>query len=233
MHYKFSLGTCFLNLFSLIIYAQPGFVENSKLNTVKVYDANGRAFVNPLIDIEGSPFFIDQWKYATVKHNDSTSYPNVPVKLNLYSEKGHFLSGKNELTFIPGFVKEFIFIDSSIGKMKSYTFRNGFPAINKQNENSYYLVLCDGKFKYIEYMYRKVDESKNPISGEIKKELVSYEEYYFFNAGSLTLIKRNKGFLLDQMSDKKDAIEKFIVDNKISCKDPDKIKLVVDYYNSL
>ena len=218
----------------IIANAQDGFVVNDFEKTMKVFDANGRSFVNPAVDIAGTPFFTEKWKSGSIRSNNNAVYNNISVRLDLQNQEVHFLSQKNvEMVVEPGFIKEIIFFDSVKNEKVQYSFQCGFPSVDNKNEKDFYLVLSDGKLKFLESLRKKIYEEKDVLSGERTKEFRVYENYYFFFNNKIELIKKNKAYLLTIMKDKENKIEDFVKTNNLSCKTIDDIKKIVAYYNSL
>ena len=206
--------------------------QNSYDRSVSVFDANGRAFTNRNWDIAGSAFFLDEWKYGSLKLNNNKEYGQLKLRLNLQNNEVHFISTNNvEMAVNKGLIKEITLSDSI--KAATYTFQCGFPAIDQQDQNSFYLLLADGKIKFIKSIRKIISEDKDLISGEIKKEFITYEDYYFFFLNILQRIRKDRNYMLGIMGDKNDKIENFVKVNKLSYKSVDDIKKIVDYYNSI
>jgi hypothetical protein len=216
------------------VFAQSGFSEKPFETTIEVFDANGRPFANPAIDIAGSPFFTDEWKYATVLLNSNKEIENIKLRLNLQTQEIHFLS-KNvtEMAIPAGVVKEVRFYNSPGDAKPLAEFQCGFPAIDNQNANSFYQVLSSGKVPFLCSLRKSVSEQKDGLSGEIKKEFVEYEDYYVFAGGAMTRVKKDKAFVINLLKDKEDQVKAFMAEKKFRFKSFDDITQIIAYYNSL
>ena len=200
----------------------------------KLFDFNGKPFANPYADISGSPFFMDKWITGSLEITGSGVFNSIPLRLDIQSQELHFRKpDKSEYAIKAGAVKQFSIIDSSAGKIQPYTFICGYPAIDNQGVNNFYLVLCNGKISFLKSMRKIIHEEKDPLSGEIKKEFRLYEDYYFYAKGEIKRIKKDKDFILGFMNDKENLVQDFVKNNKVSFKSMDDIKKLVDYYNSL
>src|SRR5882762_9274394 len=88
------------------VFAQSGFSEKPYETTIEVFDANGRPFTNPGIDIAGSPFYTDEWRYADIRLYSNKELTNVKLRLNLQTQEIHFLSKNNsEMACPAGMIK--------------------------------------------------------------------------------------------------------------------------------
>jgi hypothetical protein len=215
------------------IYSQEKSVQNNIVRGIKVFEENGVPFTELPADIAGTPFFTSGWKDASVTLSDNTVYTGIPIKLNLVNQQVHFLSSKKgEIAIEPGLVKEIIFSDS-LKEKTTYTFQSGFPAINNQKQNDFYLVLGDGKLKFLESVRKRIFRDQNNMTKEITQEFRTDETYYFFINDTMQPVKKSKTYVLGIMHDKENKIEGFVNKNQLSYKSATDIKKMVDYYNSL
>jgi hypothetical protein len=214
--------------------AQSGFTFEGK-NSMVVFDNNGKAFENPPTDIAGSPFLRDDWRLGSViLAGQPRRFDSVKIRLNLMTQEVHFINRDNiEIALFRGYIGSIRFYDSSKIPGGAGEFRSGFPAIDNQDESNFYEVLCKGKIWLLESLRKIISQEKNEFSGEIKKEFVSYEDYYLFNGTSMSRLKKERSFLVGQFPGQQDKIASFIDANHLKLKTIDEIRRVVDYYNSL
>lgn len=219
----------------LPVYSQQNtFNENLSSSSIKMFDANGKPFVNPNIDIAGSPYFIDGWKYGSVTLNDNTTYSKRQLRVNFQTQQVHYLSENNvEMTLQAGAVKAVVLLDSGKIPFMQYNFQSGFPKIDNQDETFLYKLICNGKIKMLESTRKKIIEDKNEFAGTVNKEFRAYEDYYIYFNTEIVRLKKSQQFFLDMMSDKSKAVEKFIEADNTNFKKTDGIKKLVDYYNSI
>jgi hypothetical protein len=207
--------------------------EQVNSNAVRVFDASGKAFENPHLDVAGSPFFLDSWKYGNITLQNNDSYPKRPLRINFLSQQVHYLSDNNvEMALPAGLVKQVVFTDSVRFPFTQYTFQCGFLKIDNQDAASLYQVLSDGKVKMLLSTQKKIITEKNDFSGDVK-EYRAYENYYFFSDSMMKRIKKNEDFVMSIFTDKSKLIEKYIEQNSLSCKSVSDIQKITDYYNSL
>jgi hypothetical protein len=212
--------------------AQQAFEGNDLQMSIKVFDANGKPFVNPPTDIEGTPFFTAEWKYGYVTLNNNKVYSKRLLRINFQSQEIHYLTEDNlEMSLPAGSVKEITLIDSSRSPAIQYFFRSGFPPIDNQDEKNFYLFVSKGKISLLKSFRTNVMVEKNDFTGETKKEFRTYEDYYFFTGASILKIKKDKAYITGILKDKKENIAEYIKTNNLSCKSIADIKKIVDFYN--
>ncbi|HWK06419.1 MAG TPA: hypothetical protein VNS58_22450 [Puia sp.] len=214
--------------------AQSGFNPVTAAHSIEVFDPNGRRFVNPTLDVEGSPFFKDEWVEGTVISANDKKYDHIKLRLNLQTQEWHFLAKDNtEMTVPKGTIKEILLYDSAGNNKKGTTFQCGFPAIDAQDKDNFYQVLSQGKVWLLRSLRKTISQRKDDLSGDVRKEFVTYEVYYLFAGGTLQRVKKDKSFFLTLLADKKNRLEDFINENKLKFKSADDFVRVIDYYNSL
>jgi hypothetical protein len=71
------------------------------------------------------------------------------------------------------------------------------------------------------------------MSGERFKEFATYENMYLLKEGTMSRIKKDKSSLIALFQDKKEAITKYIEDQKINLKNEAHLIDLVKYYNTL
>ena len=82
-------------------------------------------------------------------------------------------------------------------------------------------------------MRKSIHVEKDFFSGDVKREFRVAEEYYFYTAGSLERVHKNKEEILEFMADQRKLMDEYVKANKISFKSADDIMKLVDYYNTL
>jgi hypothetical protein len=240
-HHIFSKTPAFLaGVFLLLVNCKIATAQNvvnggeGVQGSVKIFDADGKLFINPYIDVAGSPFFLDDWKFGKLKVADNSLYSGIRLKLDILNQQVHFLKADNiEMVAPVGMIREITLFDSSKIIPVIYFFQCGFPAVDNQDGKNFYRVISDGKIKLLESVRKSIHQDKNEYEGTVQKEFRQYEEYYFFSDNKMYRIKKDKKFILGLMTPNEAKIENYITQNNLSYKSIDDIKKIVDYYNSL
>lgn len=222
----------------LTAYTQDGLPSSFQMdvtNNIRVFDANGKPFENTAGgDVAGSPFFMSQWKYGYITLNDNKTYSKRLVRLNFQTQQVHYLSEKNvEMSLNAGSVKEITIFDSTSFPVAQYHFMSELPPIDNQNEKNFYQVLSKGKVSLLKSTRKNLIVDRNDLTGDVTRELRTYEDYYFFTGVSLQRVKKDKAYITGILKDKKDPIEQYMKANNFTCKSIQEIQKIVEYYNSL
>lgn len=199
--------------------AQPGFVSQDMQKTYTVFDANGKSFVNPTPDVAGSPFLNDDWKIGILVANTNHHFDSVKMRLNLYSQEVHFLNkNNNEMALEKGYIKAVIFPNPITGAPTGPKFQNGFPAVDEQDANNFYEVFSEGKLWLLHSVRKVILREKDEMTGEVKKEYRTYEDYYTFDGKTMQRVKKGSA----------------TIDGKpIKFKNIDDLKKAIDAFNAL
>jgi len=211
-----------------------GFTYKGQTPSMEVFKQDGRPFTNPASDIEGTPFFTDEWKFSGVTLNTGKVVANIKTRLNLQSQELHFMDKNNVEMAVPGgLVKNVRFLESPGSDKVVAEFQSGFPPVDKQDEHSFYQVLSSGKAGLLLFRQKTLVTQKNDLSGEVKKEFTAYESLYLSRNGGLGKIKKDKEDVLNALADKKEIIEAFVNSHRLKYRSMDDIRKIMDYYNSI
>ena len=116
---------------------------------VTITDVNGMPIKPEYGNTEGTAFFINEFKPATVKLRSGIVFEKVRARIDLCKQEVSFITDNNvEIVTSGESVKEIILTDSLLNtghpENRDYKFRTGFPAIDNQNGLSFYQVLTEG-----------------------------------------------------------------------------------------
>jgi|ERR1700722_19749585 len=214
--------------------SQTWLQDDNFQRSISVYDPNGHAFVNKYDNVEGSPFLFDDWKMCDIEISGK-KFDHCKMKLDLVSQSVHFLTtdGK-EMQAQAGVIDHITFSDSSLEPASRYEFLSKLPPIDKHKNSDFYEVLAKGKIMMLKSISKRVVETKNEVSGDIRKEIVTDEDYYFEINGQMIAVKRDKAFILGLMDGGSRAkVESFASANKLGYKSYTDMAKIVSYYNSI
>lgn len=197
-------------------------------------DVNGRAFENKYADVNGSAYFLPNFKYAAISLTDGRKYNNVKARLNLLEHEVNFIASNGEEGYIgKGMVNSITILDTTKQGTNNYTFQSGFPKIDNQTIINFYQVLAAGKCSLLKSINKNIEDRTNEMSGEKSKEFIVRENLYVFIKGEMKRVKKDKEFFTGLFADQLAAVNGYINSNKINYKSEEGLLKLVNFYNSL
>jgi hypothetical protein len=210
----------------------PNFVPNYQ--TVNVYNVNGHTMTSGGTDVNGTPLFTSLWKQGLIRLVDGRSFRAVPAQIDLEKQTVRYKQLDGSVQEIqPGLVSQVIILDTMGTVNVTFQFVSGYPPIDNQTMTNFYLLLDSGKVTFLESVRKRYIQEKNEYTTETNKEYRTYEDFYVFENGKMTRIKKDERFFLGLTNDKQSLMENFIKENKISFKSEESIRHFIHYYNGL
>lgn len=201
---------------------------------VSITDYHGGPFKNVYSDVEGSPFFPDHYCRAVLVDKKGRTHSGVQARLDLVKKELVIIDpdGK-EMILQDGQIKELTIKDTSSGVPQETLVRSGFPAINNNDTNTFYQVLADGPLQLLKSVTKEIREEKNIQSGEVRKVIITREEYYTFNNDGISKLKKDKDFIEGLMNDQLTKLRQYQKENKLGFRSEKDLIHLFTYYNSL
>ena len=230
------LFTCFSFLLATFSFAQRKSISTTSTWGQQIFlrDVNGQAFVNIYEGINGSGYDQTEYQLAKITLKDGRVYNDVKARINLLEHEVNFIASNGQEGYLgKGMASEIAYIDSKTETQVIKVFQCGFPPIDNQNRISFYQILLNGKTSLLKSVYKSIQERNNDMSGERFKEFATYENMYLLKEGTMSRIKKDKSSLLVMFQDKKEAIAKYMEDQKINLKNEAHLIALVQYYNTL
>jgi hypothetical protein len=219
---KFNTTLILIFIFTIKLKAQ--FIQN-------LPDIQGKPLSESTYsDVSGTVFLYDGWLKGTVEQGNKLSYKDVELKYSTYKDELFFKNPKDGsmLSFVLPVTAFSLAIN---GKFDIY--RNGFPAIDNFNTNSFYQVIFDGGIKLLFKSYKTLIEVKPYNSTTTEKKFVDNPVYYVLKDNVMTKFKPSRKDFLELFNSKSNEIDAFIKKEKINFKDNQDLAKVFVYYSTL
>src|SRR5258705_5774297 len=187
-----------------------------------IVDKNGGAFHSYYEGVDGHPYFIEKFMDATIGVSTGAVYNGVKARIDLCKQEIHFkLPSDSERIAFPGLINEITFYDTTGSGIHSYTFQSGYPEVDDLKRNTYYQVLSDGKVVMLKSSIKKINKTKNEMSGEESSQFDTYEDHYLYVKYEMKRVKKDKEYLLNLLADKRKEMEAYAKDQKLNFKSID------------
>ena len=182
----------------------------------------------------GTPFFTESYKYCDIILKNGRIFKSIQARLNLVTQEVNFISVNGIQAFMEkGTVKEISYADTTEAGIVQYKFKTGFVSMIDKSTDNFYLVLADGNYTFLKSITKKVTEKRNELTHEVNKEFETYEDYFFYTKGEMKRWKKDKNFVMAELSDKQQQINQYIISHNINFRNQNDIIKLLAYYNSL
>lgn len=228
-------------LFFVLLVPRLGFCQRESAGPSFIYpnangiltDLKGEPIKDGSTIVEdGSPFFNPEWTSGNLLLSNKRNYVGVLVKINLQTDRVHYQyqETKAERVAGEGIVHEIEIKDPT--QLDTIRFRCQYPPVDKHDTKTFYQVLVDGKIQLLKQIKKIFIEEKAFNSATVTRRFDTDKSYYSFKDEKMVRLKRTKQSVLEALADQKEAVEKFISNNKLSIKSDQDLVKIFSFYNS-
>ena len=182
------------------------------------------------VDYVGSPYLMNVFVNGIIYTVQKFQYEEVPLRYNIFNDELEFKTPTNEILALasPDIVERAVIGDTVLVYL-SYLQAN-------KTKKGFFVVLEEGKASL--YAKPGVMFKNATLPGAYKdpepaKYLKKSDDYYISVGSKSAILINNKKSLIAAFPDNQDKIEKYISKNKIKTNDPESLRELVGYYNSL
>lgn len=197
------------------------------------YDLAGKPLaIKNVEEIEGTPYLLEEWNWGAVKLKNGRYAKDVSLKLDLYNNKLFFQREGTSFEFLAA-VQEFI-----IGYKESFDsvallYRSGYAPIDKNNEETFYEVLADGKTQLLNYRYKLITEYK-PYNQPLRRKFTDKEQLYIATPDKrMVKISKSKDDIIKALPAQEAAINKIVDEKNLKLKKEEDIAKLIAALNQL
>lgn len=179
-------------------------------------DISGKSIPNGQNTIEGSPMLADGFVTGTVKLKGNENKYSLLVNFSLVENQLFFQQENQTLKFTDP-LENFSLVVKNKDATTIMNFKNGYPSVANNDENTFYQVLYDGsKIQLVKYLYKTVDE-KYSYGGPTIKQYVSKYKLYVYDVASKSLNEINPSItsIEKALPNYYTSIEKCVLQNKM------------------
>lgn len=179
-------------------------------------------------DVEGSPYFYNFWVKGKVTLKNGKSYSNDSLKFDLVDDKLIFKNDDGTLMYFAEPVGAFDLLDKD---SKVLHFKNGLPASNGLNAESYFQIIYDGKIPLFKRTGKFITESKQYNSASTIKSFNTIFNYYTLQNEALIKVSLNKKTIVALFGIKEEQLNDYLKQEKIDLKKDDDLNKLFTYFN--
>lgn len=201
-------------------------IDNSGIFLTDIKGGILKGKINSYENIEGSPYFDDEWTNSEITLKNGDVFSNIPSKINFHLNEVHVLDKKNTELILPNLSLSKITFSK---KLVNYEFITGINP--KTNKTVLFRILNDGQIQLIRFTERKITEIKDYNSAVAVNKLKEESSLFLLSNKKVITIEKSRDFWLSQLGDKKEKIEIFLDQRKNKIKSEKDILELLDFYN--
>jgi hypothetical protein len=221
-------------LFPLLSFGQGQNLQFMKEDNGFLNDVNGRPMMlRSEYLIEGSPFFYQDYCSANLKVRNGKSYNGVQVKLNLQQNLVIYDAGDGKEMAAITPIEKIVFLNCA-DPSKNQVFRSGFPPIDGQTVNSFYLVLDSGRVTLLKQIGVNYRDVKYYGSNQTTRVFEQKEMLYAYQPGmGMKRLAKEEAAVLALLSDQRKALQSFLAANDLKCRKEADLVKAFQFYNAI
>ncbi|MBN2891597.1 MAG: hypothetical protein JXL97_07010 [Bacteroidales bacterium] len=185
---------------------------------------------------KGSVYLVDDWMKGTIVLKDSSYFEDIKYKYNFRSKYLEILD-KTDSVQVLFFAKvDWMYYETNKGSQVFENCTNFVLEHPELGDCEFVQIMAFGRATLIDKLTMEMIESNYNAAldaGETSDTYYIKHTYYILKDGELIRIAKNKGSILNALSEKKDQLKSYIKTNKLKMKEPENIAKVVEFYNSL
>lgn len=222
-------------LISIFSFARSQSVQFGMKQTMDLYNLNklhekGIKSTLSAEDIEGSPYLNDEFISGTVYMIQNQKYEGIDLRYNIFNDQVEFNLPDEEVQILAApEMLEKVEIGSTEMVYLPYS-------IGKKIKKGFLIVLLEGKaslYAKPEIFFKKAVEPAAYKDAQPPAFERRPDQYFIRVGNSEAKLVESKKELLGVFPDRADDIENFIKKNKTKTNDPESLKQLIEFYNSL
>ncbi|RNI25894.1 hypothetical protein [Rufibacter latericius] len=200
--------------------------------TAQVYleEVNGRPIrINQYVNVEGSPYLLDNWSKGTMTLTDGSKYKDIELKYDMV-EGILLVKNKHGVVLEPLLPASEFSLEDPFAKR---VFINGSTLEKDLSKNPYLEVLSTGKVDLLKRNYKVIREEKAYNSASITKRFVELSTYFIKKGDKLIKVKNDAKSVLAVLGTNQDVLKEYISANKLNLKEDEDLVKLFAFYSTL
>jgi hypothetical protein len=184
--------------------------------------------------VEGNPYLINGWTSGFVILQNNKNI-RAKLKFDIQANRLLFLDKNGQALELENKFSGFSLdsADKEISNINPLKFVKGYPAIERQTENSLYQIVGDGKVKLLKYYTKEKTEHIADTSSVITSKYRASKFYYVFKNNQLKQIYPNKKSFLKLLNEHSEQLDSYLTSNNIDFTSDLDLQKLFAWYNSL
>lgn len=185
----------------------------------------------PNVDIEGSPFYNEEWITGHVQINEETRSGPVKLRYSSYTNEVLFRENGKVMALPPNALTGFTLIDGD----RRIEFRNGFQS-NRHDVSSDRLmrIIHDGDVKLIAKEYTYLHKDKDPFTGRMEYDFLPKTDFFLITAdGTYHKVDLKEKDILKALGNHKEQLRQYAEANDFDFDDESDLSRLLARYEEI
>ncbi|HYF32440.1 MAG TPA: hypothetical protein VD993_15050 [Chitinophagaceae bacterium] len=203
-----------LNSFYNIVGSEPILINN----------ANNRS-------VDGTPFFSETWMKGIITMRDGKSYRGHGIRLDLTTNKVHFLTEEGKQMLCNTSIERLILMDSVKDAMFSFIHTSALPKQTDLKEPGWLEIMTQGTASLLKFQKKEREEVWS-YTGPPSERIKAQKKYYVLMGDRMHKVS-SIGDIRDVFKSHAKELDEYIRNEKPSWKNDADLIALVAFYNSL
>ncbi len=214
-----------------ILTAVPLFGQIQMNDLERLKEANFKYKFSQEFEVEGSPFYYEEWKPGHAIFENGRASNLYPLKYDIFHNR--LLLQRNGVAYLvkPNTVAGFAFVENG----QRTVFKNGFSSGKYDIYPANYLkMLYDGEVKLaVKYVSDK-SENMDVFTGERTVYFDTEKTFYLINAnGTFYEVDLEEDDILEALGKYQNELRKYAEKHDLSFEDEEDLKMLLEHYDAL
>ncbi len=181
--------------------------------------------------LQGSPFFNDNWMKGIITLSDGKSYSGERLKLDLLNTKLYFINQNGQEKVIVSPINRIVLLDSATGRVHTFVHSFALPLHPDLQDSAWLEVLQQGPAQLIKYHKKELVE-RSSYAAASTEQIKTQARYYLLYDGLLHKVNAFRD-LHSILTAHNKELDEYINKQHPSWKKEEDIISVIAYYNSI
>ena len=194
---------------------------------INITDMKGKPLMNNSVsEVQGSVYYKEEYFNAKLYLIDGQEITDIKIKLNLRDNIVNYVNNEGAEMEAVSKIKRILFTETGD------IFESGFPAVNKQDNQTFYRVIISGKASLLLFTNFVESDFKAFNSAITTKQIDKVIEIFGVSPNAISLLTQSED-VLQLLKDKNKEVYNYIITNHLKCKKQSDFEKIIKYYNTL
>ena len=180
--------------------------------------------------VSGNPYFIKDWSDGVIRFTSGKVTDKFKLKFN--AAQNRLIMQFNGAAFAAeSRIQEFVMYTKN--KKDSFLFKKGFPKTERDDNETFYLMLERGAATLLRLATKDIVQEKELIDAKVSRHYQDVDLFFLLRDGVMHKVDTDNNPVQNILSDRRDELKNFIKEQQLKMRTQEDMVKVVRKYNSL